>query len=86
MKTSYVAAGVLAVIVLVGAAIFVWPMLESLSVQGGLGVVITMIVACFAVGGALTFLLVYSGRRGYDDTSRPVGRPADKDARPPDDT
>jgi hypothetical protein len=45
-----------------------------------------MIVACFAVGGAQTFLLVYSGRRGYDDTSRPVGRPADRPARPPDDT
>jgi hypothetical protein len=82
MKTSYVVAGILVAIAVIGATIFVWPMLESLSVEGGLGVVVTMIVACFAVGGALTFLLVYSGRRGYDDTSRPVARPADKPVLP----
>jgi hypothetical protein len=50
------------------AAVFTWPMLQSLSgPDGGLAPAIVMIVGCFVLGGALMFLLFYSARRGHDE-------------------
>lgn len=50
------------------AGTFVWPMLSALSrSEGGLAPAIVMIVGCFALGGALMFLLFFSARRGHDE-------------------
>lgn len=60
-------AGMLALLV-IGGMIVAAPVLRALAVSGdGLVPAVLMIVGCFAIGGALMFLVFWSARKGYDD-------------------
>lgn len=82
MRRAITIAGSLALLTLVlGAAVFVWPMIAAQSgPDGGMGALVIMIIGCFVVGGALMFLLFYSARRGYDQA---VYRGTSSEAEPP---
>lgn len=76
MKASQIA--ILMVVLggaIVASGIFVWPALVGLAgPDGGLAPAIIMILGCFALGGALMFLLFYSARKGHDESVYRGGR------------
>lgn len=65
-RTEAIILAVILIVAVVGAGIFVWPMLSVLSgPEGGLAPAIIMIIGCFVLGGALMFLMFLSSR-GHD--------------------
>jgi hypothetical protein len=69
MKRIAVIAGAVALVVVIVAAIVpMWVMTADLEFSGfALGMIVLMVLGCFAVGGGLMFLIFYSARMGYDD-------------------
>jgi uncharacterized membrane-anchored protein len=62
------AAFVAALVVIIAAIVPMWTMTAGVSLPASaIGLIVLMIVGCFAVGGGLMFLIFYSARKGYDD-------------------
>lgn len=80
MKKIYAVLGI-ALAMLIAAAIiaFVWPMLAAMSVEGGLAPAIIMIIGCLGIGAVLTFLMIYSSRKGYDTDVQFAAKPDNND-------
>jgi len=66
------------IVVIVGAVVLVaviaaliiplWVVTADIEFSGfALGMIVMMVIGCFAVGGGLMFLIFYSARHGYDD-------------------
>ena len=57
-----------ALVLIAGAIVPMWTMTAGVSLPANaIGLIVLMIIGCFAVGGGLMFLIFYSARHGYDD-------------------
>ena len=69
MNRIIVIVGAVALLAVIVAAIVpMWVMTAGFELPGfAVGMIVTMVIGCFAVGGGLMFLIFYSARNGYDD-------------------
>lgn len=57
-----------ALVVIIAAIVPMWRMTADVSLPANaIGLIVLMVIGCFAVGGGLMFLIFYSARKGYDD-------------------
>ncbi len=67
-KIVIIVGAVALVAVIVALIVPLWWMTADVELSGyALGMIVMMVIGCFAVGGGLMFLIFYSARKGYDD-------------------
>jgi len=69
MKRVAVVVGAIVVVAIIAALIIpLWVVTAGIELSRfALGMIVMMVIGCFAVGGGLMFLIFYSARHGYDD-------------------